>query len=494
MTPLQETSSPRAEPRPQAIATPTVVLAGPDALPLRAPLEKQFAPTPVSFATADTILEAVLISGNAEDAPEDHTATPLVIAGVTQELEQLEAAVHSLRKVYPASRIILVCEPEDEVLCRKALNWGATDYLILPADPRSLQRLCTLAPPTPRPATPNRLATVENPLPAPADLVRHAVLLPAHPSTQHPAQHPEHAQPTIPLLAQTSLLSDLLHGKPDFHDRLLATLQNHLQWTGNLRYLPADADAYAQPLTPHTLHHPVALPGHAPLGTLILEPKNPASPAPFPAGVDAALAHAATWMATLLSISLRYEQLRSLAITDELSGASNRRYFNRYMQKRLEDARADRSRVTLLLYDIDDFKKYNDTFGHASGDAIIRELIKLLRRCTRPADLVARLGGDEFAVVFADDEAPRQPNSEHPKDVLSATERFRKAIKDHPWPEICKIKGELSISGGLATFPWDADTLDTLMARADEALLRAKAAGKNAILLHRPTAAPCEEK
>ena len=94
------------------------------------------------------------------------------------------------------------------------------------------------------------------------------------------------------------------------------------------------------------------------------------------------------------------------------------------------------------------------------------------------------IGGDEFAVVLPRQRSARQANSQHPRDVLVATERFREAIRNHQWPQICKIKGEISISGGLANFPSDADTLEALEAKADQALLKAKAAGKNVILLH----------
>ena len=93
----------------------------------------------------------------------------------------------------------------------------------------------------------------------------------------------------------------------------------------------------------------------------------------------AILESVAKWLASMLAVAQRYEQLRSLAITDELSGAYNRRYFKKFMSGLLEKSRENQTRVTLLLFDIDDFKQYNDMFGHAAGDAIIRELIKLLR-------------------------------------------------------------------------------------------------------------------
>ena len=87
-------------------------------------------------------------------------------------------------------------------------------------------------------------------------------------------------------------------------------------------------------------------------------------------------------------------------------------------------------------------------------------------------------------MVFWDSEAPRQPNSQHPKDAVAATERFRQAIENHDWTGDCKVKGGVSISGGIATFPWDADTLEALLVRADEAMLQAKRAGKNVIRIH----------
>jgi diguanylate cyclase (GGDEF)-like protein len=405
-------------------------------------------------SAAQSVLEAVLVSGGKGDS--------LIVVDVADEIDHLEAGMRSLRQVNPACRIVLLCEPALEGFCRRALAWGADDYFLLPLDARSRALLMGA---NGKPRAAHRDTVMEQPRPQPARALQDG--------------------PAMPLGMQTEMLEEILEGAGlhgDFAQRATASIKRSLAIKGELRFVGGEEAGDADGSTAHSageFRRSVLFAGQAPFGALVWRPDDGTAAAE--AGV---LAQAARWLAAMLALSQRYEQLRLMAITDELSGAYNRRYFVKYMTGLLERARENRFRVTVLLFDIDDFKKYNDQFGHASGDAIIRELIRLLRACTRPHDLVARIGGDEFAVVYWDNEAPRQPNSEHPKEILAATERFRDAIRNHQWPQTCNIKGEISISGGLATFPWDADNLETLMARADEALLRAKAGGKNVILLH----------
>ena len=178
----------------------------------------------------------------------------------------------------------------------------------------------------------------------------------------------------------------------------------------------------------------------------------------------------------------RTETLHRLAITDFLTGAYNRRYFYRFTDELLRRARDERSRVTLLLYDIDDFKHYNDTYGHAAGDEILRETAQLMKQVTRDHDVVARIGGDEFAVLFWDAEPPRRPDSQHPHASAELTGRFVEAISTHEFASLgAEAKGVLTISGGLATFPWDGRTCRDLLRRADGALHEAKKSGKGMI-------------
>lgn len=390
-------------------------------------------------AWAESMLEAILL------APRGYHT---IAVGVHEDLPQLPAAVRALREAAPDARIVLVCDPWDEPATRKAAAQGADDYVITP--PR-------------------------------ADQILHSVSAPE--AAVAGATVATEAGMSIPLAVQTATLDDLLAGRVDFAHRLVQRLADALPWARSLQLIAPDTAADALPPGGVTVEHDGLM-----FGTLALDAGAGAREQGF-------LAELMPWVARHLAMARRDAQLRSLAITDELSGAYNRRYFEKFVSGLLDKARKEHFRVSLLMFDIDNFKQYNDAYGHAAGDEIIRQLIALLRRCTRPHDLVARIGGDEFAVVFWDNEAPRQPNSQHPRDAIAASERFRRAIAAHDWCGACKIQGVVSISGGIATFPWDAGTLGALCARADEALLRAKGKGKNAIVLHeRPEGAPDEEE
>lgn len=200
-----------------------------------------------------------------------------------------------------------------------------------------------------------------------------------------------------------------------------------------------------------------------------------------PQGVQAAVAVlAADWLAAHLALDAQARALRQAAFTDELTGAWNRRYFNRFLESALERARQRRTPVTLLVFDIDDFKSYNDRYGHAAGDTILQQTVKLLQSDIRPSDRVCRIGGDEFAVVFDAPEGPREPGSAPPSTVAQIAERFQRRICEHRFPELAELApGTLTISGGLATFPWDAHDAASLLRAADELALRSKQQGKN---------------
>ncbi len=190
----------------------------------------------------------------------------------------------------------------------------------------------------------------------------------------------------------------------------------------------------------------------------------------------------ASWLATWLRLEEQQAELRKSAFTDPLTGAWNRRYFEHFLAGVLERARAQRVMVTVLVFDIDDFKMYNDRYGHAAGDEILIETVRLLRSVIRPTDRVCRLGGDEFVVVFDEPQGPRQPGSRPPESVFDISRRFQKQICEHRFPKLgAGAPGTLTISGGLATYPWDGRTAAELLERADQLALESKRQGKNAI-------------
>lgn len=190
----------------------------------------------------------------------------------------------------------------------------------------------------------------------------------------------------------------------------------------------------------------------------------------------------ADWLAQWLNVEAEFRQLRQEANTDDLTGACNRRFFERFLTDAIGRARPMRRPVTVMVFDIDNFKPYNDRFGHEAGDDILREIVRLMQSVVRQGDIVCRIGGDEFAVVFADPEAPRTPGSTHPESVESIARRFQQAVCSMRFPKLGQqALGTISVSAGLASFPWDGQDAATLLRLADQRALESKRKGKNAL-------------
>jgi len=226
-----------------------------------------------------------------------------------------------------------------------------------------------------------------------------------------------------------------------------------------------------------------------------------------PSAARHVLSQVAHLVGKLVSLQDRHNGLQKLAITDELTGLYNARYFRHFLAKIIDKARAMHFPVTLLLFDIDDFKKYNDRFGHGVGDEILRQVAALMKRCTRDHDLVARIGGDEFAVVFWDKEGPRQPKDPSsgalpgrpPQAPHEIFKRFQRLIASEDFPMLGQSgKGVLGVSAGLAVFPYEAADVDGLLAEADRRLVHgAKRSGKNTLFIvgtDDPTLPPSEAR
>jgi len=158
-----------------------------------------------------------------------------------------------------------------------------------------------------------------------------------------------------------------------------------------------------------------------------------------------------------------------LANTDPLTGAYNRRYLNEFSFEYLKIVKRENKELSLLLLDLDDFKIINDTFGHEIGDIVIKELVKISKLSIRESDLVVRFGGDEFIILL--------PNT----NILSAKLVANKII--NKVNEYNKDKEyNFSISIGTSYYQAGDNSIDDLIARADESLYEAKRVGKNRVV------------
>ncbi|MFC4303103.1 GGDEF domain-containing protein [Cohnella boryungensis] len=158
--------------------------------------------------------------------------------------------------------------------------------------------------------------------------------------------------------------------------------------------------------------------------------------------------------------------LESQAYTDGLTGVGNRRSFQESLAASI--AAFDRLQIpfSLVMLDIDYFKRINDTFGHPVGDEILKKLARAIQEQSREIDVVARYGGEEFAVIL--------PDADRTGSGLAA-ERYRRTIEQMDWGE-CQV----TISLGVATIR-EGDTSESMIQNADQALYASKSGGRNRV-------------
>lgn len=168
-------------------------------------------------------------------------------------------------------------------------------------------------------------------------------------------------------------------------------------------------------------------------------------------------------------------RLAELSITDELTGLANIRYFRSQMEEEMQRHHRFGSPFSVIFLDVDHFKSFNDTHGHAAGDRVLKELARTLQLNSRKTDLPARYGGEEFVILCRG--TPLEGASTY-------AEKLRRLIEAAEIPH-----GPVTASFGVAGIPENATTLDDVMKRADEALYESKNAGRNQVRISRKSGA-----
>ncbi len=178
-------------------------------------------------------------------------------------------------------------------------------------------------------------------------------------------------------------------------------------------------------------------------------------------------------------LKIQKDLMEKLATTDPLTEIANVRYFRKWLDHELGRSHRYKVPMALIMFDIDHFKSINDTYGHPQGDAVLKELARIVQGSLRRVDLQARYGGEEFVVAL-----PQTP----PEGAALAAERLRTWVEEHRFPGLPE-GARVTISLGLA-FSTGERRMDVqeLIDEADQALYRAKNKGRNRVEHARPVA------
>ena len=166
------------------------------------------------------------------------------------------------------------------------------------------------------------------------------------------------------------------------------------------------------------------------------------------------------------------EEMSSLGVTDELTKLFNGRYLQQSLEREVSRCRRYGSVLALIFLDLDHFKRINDCHGHLMGSECLAEVAQIMMHSVRDVDILARYGGDEFVVILPEATVAT---------ARMVAERLHESIGKHVFLEAAGIKARLTVSIGIAGFPDHAQTKEDLIRKADEAMYRAKAAGRDRI-------------
>jgi diguanylate cyclase (GGDEF)-like protein len=175
--------------------------------------------------------------------------------------------------------------------------------------------------------------------------------------------------------------------------------------------------------------------------------------------------------AVTLKNILLYRQTRELAIRDSLTGLYLNRYFQEKLAYEIQRSNFDEINFSLILIDIDFFKRYNDEYGHAAGDLVLKNVTALILKCVKPVDFVARYGGEEFAIILPDKKK---------KEAAAIAERIRLSIEKNKF-FVRRTQAHVTVSLGVAAFPEGGRTREELLWTADKNLYEAKHQGRNRV-------------
>ena len=233
-----------------------------------------------------------------------------------------------------------------------------------------------------------------------------------------------------------------------------------------VRDLDSDVDAWLSAIMPDA-HNVAVVPlvADAVVGVLVAETKEK-SGGRIERRVVAMTERFAGHAALAIRNANLLERMQQMAITDGLTELANRRSFDRSLDRELTRAALTDGRLSIVLLDIDHFKLLNDTYGHVTGDTVLRQIAAALRECGREYDTIARYGGEEFAAVLPGCSSAL---------ALQVAERLRAAVEGAP------TDVPVTASCGVATYPYDGLDANALLHAADQALYAGKRDGRNTV-------------